>query len=710
MLDEGHFREWQDMLSPLPWSPTNDLALEIETVVQSALFAKHSLRWPLLLDPHGVALKWVCAAENQLTTLHGSLQHSKMWAAVETAAPMGTSVLIKDMCENDLANAQTLTGLLPRRINSMESSEYPSVQNTKIFVGLNAVKGVACHEDFRFYMTSQQQECSVAKVLWNGREQLIVIDFAHSHAALKSEMLQVIISDKQTAMYKEGRSLVQQNRRNRERILEVESEILKVLTETSKGSSSVLDNGLAIEKSQSLVAEVCNLREQQLDINRTKCDLYLSHKRYMPTAQAAQVFFCAISDLIHVEGAYAFSLRWFVDRILISSLKDIPSNDFKVDESNSAKNMDGIVAPLTHTLYRHISRTLLSKDRLLFALLLAVRPLLDKGAIGSAEWQFLLTGTACLQRAEGLVASALKSDATASPPDIFPAPQRVEEHENPAKSWLPDSQWTEMCSLSTLPAFSGLIEEFEAQIKMWKRIHDSQEPYTQPLPRHWDADLRGVNRLCILRCLRPDQIANAVRAFIHTQLGEDFLVAPKVDIDEIMAESKPLVPIVITTTQENKASAVSFVVGAANRMGRNVSHILVVASRTGVARRTLTQGLSSSSWVIIQNLQLCPGFTTHLEEVFFNNGGPVSAHVNFRAWCVMDVNHILTTNLLKAATKFVYEPPRGVRSVVLDLYNAALETNPDFLSNCTRGNEFRRLFFSLCICHAILRERVSYAS
>ena len=188
-----------------------------------------------------------------------------------------------------------------------------------------------------------------------------------------------------------------------------------------------------------------------------------------------------------------------------------------------------------------------------------------------------------------------------------------------------------MCSLSTLPAFSGLIEEFEAQIKMWKRIHDSQEPYTQPLPRHWDADLRGVNRLCILRCLRPDQIANAVRAFIHTQLGEDFLVAPKVDIDEIMAESKPLVPIVITTTQENKASAVSFVVGAANRMGRNVSHILVVASRTGVARRTLTQGLSSSSWVIIQNLQLCPGCTTHLEEVFFNNGCPVSAHVNFRA-------------------------------------------------------------------------------
>ena len=157
--------------------------------------------------------------------------------------------------------------------------------------------------------------------------------------------------------------------------------------------------------------------------------------------------FCAISDLIHVEGAYAFSLRWFVDRILISSLKDIPSNDFKVDESNSAKNMDGIVAPLTHTLYRHISRTLLSKDRLLFALLLAVRPLLDTGAIGSAEWQFLLTGTACLQRAEGLVASALKRDATASPPDISPAPQRVEEHENPAKSWLPDSQWTEMCSL-----------------------------------------------------------------------------------------------------------------------------------------------------------------------------------------------------------------------------------------------------------------------
>ena len=71
---------------------------------------------------------------------------------------------------------------------------------------------------------------------------------------------------------------------------------------------------------------------------------------------------------------------------------------------------------------------------------------------------------------------------------------------------------------------------------------------------------------------------------------------------------------------------------------------------------------------------------------------------------------VLSTNLLRAATKFVYEPLRGVRAVALNLYKCAFASNPDFLTNCTRGNEFRRLFFALCIFHAILRERVLYGS
>ena len=136
--------------------------MEIEAVVESAVFAKHSLRWPLLLDPHGVALKWVCAAEKHLISLHGSVDHSKMCAAVETAAPMGTCVLIKDVCEKDFASA-SFVQLIPRRLEVAgtvddSTTECTSGTLSKILVGPYPTKALDCHEQFRFYMTSQQQE------------------------------------------------------------------------------------------------------------------------------------------------------------------------------------------------------------------------------------------------------------------------------------------------------------------------------------------------------------------------------------------------------------------------------------------------------------------------------------------------------------------------------------------------------------------------
>ena len=237
MLDEQCLREWRDILSPLAWCPSNVIDKDIEFVVESALFAKHSRRWPLLLDPHGVALKWLCTAEKRLTVIHGSVEHSRIHRAVEIAAPLGASVLVKDLREEDLTDAASMIGLTPRRFEfkSLPSevealNKDPGVDSSKhkksILIGYStSTKVAACHADFRFYITTQQHQCSTADIIWDGREQLVVIDFAHSHSALQMEMLSVIVSHEQSSLSKEGTNLVQQDGRNNLRILEVESEI-----------------------------------------------------------------------------------------------------------------------------------------------------------------------------------------------------------------------------------------------------------------------------------------------------------------------------------------------------------------------------------------------------------------------------------------------------------------------------------------------------
>jgi len=282
----------------------------------------------------------------------------------------------------------------------------------------------------------------------------------------------------------------------------------------------------------------------------------------------------------------------------------------------------------------------------------------------------------------------------------------IQEHKNPAKAWLPDVQWNEMCSLATLPTFTGLIEEFEAQIKMWKRVHDASEPYTQPLPRHWDADLLGVSRICILRCLRPDQIASAVRRFIQAQLGNNFMRMPKADVTSVVIESSCLVPIVVITALKYKSAAANLVIGSARRLERD---LIRITSFTGPCNAVYAIAQEHGSWVLMQNPQLYPEYIMHLERNRLGNFG-TTVNINFRSWCVMDIHHALPTSVLEFAIKFAYEPARGVRALVKSLFDFTLSHNPDFFSSCTRGNEFRRLFFALSIYHAVLIERTTYRS
>ena len=46
--------------------------------------------------------------------------------------------------------------------------------------------------------------------------------------------------------------------------------------------------------------------------------------------------------------------------------------------------------------------------------------------------------------------------------------------------------------------------------KRWKEVYDSVTPHESSYPGKWNA-LRGLDRMVVLRCLRPDKIVPAVQ-------------------------------------------------------------------------------------------------------------------------------------------------------------------------------------------------------
>ena len=66
----------------------------------------------------------------------------------------------------------------------------------------------------------------------------------------------------------------------------------------------------------------------------------------------------------------------------------------------------------------------------------------------------------------------------------------------------------------------------------WKAIFDSATPAEQPLPGPWEESLTPVQKLMVLRVLRPDKLVLAVQRFVLQEMGSNFVEAPPFDLDK----------------------------------------------------------------------------------------------------------------------------------------------------------------------------------
>lgn len=66
----------------------------------------------------------------------------------------------------------------------------------------------------------------------------------------------------------------------------------------------------------------------------------------------------------------------------------------------------------------------------------------------------------------------------------------------------------------------------------WKAIFDSASPAEQALPEPWEQNLTPVQKLMVLRVLRPDKLVLAVQRFVLQEMGSKFVEAPPFDLDK----------------------------------------------------------------------------------------------------------------------------------------------------------------------------------
>ena len=207
---------------------------------------------------------------------------------------------------------------------------------------------------------------------------------------------------------------------------------------------------------------------------------------------------------------YQYSLGWYIN-LYLQSIADSEKSD------NLDTRIETLKSYFTYSIYSNVCRSLFKKDKLLFSFLLCIGLMKSKNEIDPEEWMFLLTG-------------GISLDAN------LPA--------NPAPDWISEKSWLEIYRISNMPAFKNFLPEFKDSTTLWKKIFDSTEPWCERFPRGWDSRLSGLEKLLVLRAIRPDKLVPGILDFVDKKMGTKFIEPPPFDLAASYADSNSCIPLI----------------------------------------------------------------------------------------------------------------------------------------------------------------------
>lgn len=335
-------------------------------------------------------------------------------------------------------------------------------------------------------------------------------------------------------------------------------------------------------------------------------------------------------------------------------------------------------------MYQNVCRSLFEKDKLLFSFILNVFLLQNKNKIRNEEYTFFISPFSTLEE---------------------------KNLENPLSAWLPDSIWSKFKQLSQLSEyFKPIITSLTHNHSSWKFVYDSPDTHTLKFPQPFDTATH-MQRLCILKVLRPDKIIAGVREFIVKELGSSYISPPPFDINRSYSSSVHTAPLIFILPGTDPMSLLlNF--SDVHHKRENMRMISLGQGQGVLAERAIEEARKSGGWVVLQNCHLSPSWMPKLEktcEFLDSKAGREQTHPSFRLWLTSYPSPNFPVSILQNSIKMTNEPPKGLKSNLLVTYlTDPIADKENFFENHPKPKEFKSLLFGLCLFHAVIQERRNF--
>lgn len=501
--------------------------------------------------------------------------------------------------------------------------------------------------------------------------QTTLINFSVTRDGLEQQLLAEVVKAERPDLERLKSELTMQQNHFKITLKSLEDDLLVRLA--SAGNNVLGDPKLVynLEETKKTAAEI---EEKSTETRITTSEIDRAREIYRSVAERASILYFILNDLYKLNLMYQFSLKAFVvvfKRAITNTSKQTSVRD----------RVNALLDSITYAVHLYTCRGLFEKDKLVYKAQLVFQILLQAGKISAIETDFLLR---------------------------FPYITNIQS----PFDFLPHHLWGGVKSLSTFDGFHGLDRDLELSTKRWRKFIESETPENEKLPGEWK-NRTPMQRLCILRTLRPDRMTYAIYNFVEKIMGSKYVETRTVPFSESFMESTSSTPLFFILSPGvdplNEVERLGKKLNFSTDYG-NFHNISLGQGQEQIAEAALELAINKGHWVILQNIHLVQKWLTSLEkrieDTLDGANGSFRLFISAEAAISSDY-HIIPQGILEASIKITNESPTGMRA---NLHRALDNFTQDMLEHCSKETEFKSILFSLCYFHAVVCERRKFGS
>ncbi|XP_068613056.1 dynein axonemal heavy chain 11 [Brachionichthys hirsutus] len=615
--------------------------------IENAVILTTSERWPLIVDPQQQGIKWIRnLLGSELRVVQ--LGHEGYVDVIEQALACGKTILIENFPEKVDPVLEPLLGR-----NTIKKGRY-------ILIG-----GKECeyNSDFQLIIHTKLANPHFPPEL---QAQTTLIDFTVTPGGLEEQLLGQVVSRERPDLEALKMELTTQQNHFKIELKRLEDDLLNKL---SAAQGNFLGDISLVEQLENTKNTATYIQCKVMEARDNETKINEARELYRPAAERAALLFFILSDLSKINLMYQFSLKTF-NSVFNKAMERAPR------DKDVKTRVQTLTEAITYSVFLYTSQGLFERDKLTFLSHTAFQILLRRGVIDRQEFDFLL---------------------------CFP----VEVCSISPVSFISPRAWGALKAVSAMEHFSGLDRDIESSPKRWRKIVESSFPEKERLPQDWN-NKSSLQKLIILRVLRPDRMTYALRNFVEETIGTKYMDAARLEFDKLYEDSGPSTPVFFILSPGvdplKDVEKLGLELGFSIDQG-TLHNISLGQGQEEVAEKVVMKASKLGHWVILQNVHLVASWLSSLDALL--DAAAVDSHPHYKVFITGEAaqrpeQHVIPRGILENAIKITNEPPTGMNA---SLHAALNNFSQETLDMCSREQEFNSMFFSLCFFHACVTER-----